>query len=462
MAEATHVGTDVSRWEQFTDWLQRPVTVARLAVAAPLALLVLGLVMVLSASSVTSFSESGSSYAEGVKQATFAGLGLAGAAVIAFLPVAWIRRLAVPVLLVTIALQALVFTPLGVTAKGNRNWILVGGQTVQPSEFLKLGLVLGGAYLLARKVPRLREFLHLLVPFVVPVVAICLGLVLAGRDLGSALVLLAVAVGMLWVAGISLVWMGLGLGAAAAAAGVLAVTSSNRMGRIAVWLNDCSDPHQENCYQKVHGEYALADGGWWGVGLGASREKWFYLPEPHNDFIFAVIGEELGMLGACGVILLFATIGFVCYRVIAGTRDTFTRIATGGIMAWLLGQAMINIGSVIGLLPIIGVPLPLVSSGGSALVAALGAMGLLVAFARAQVPGTGRARKRSSGTRSSRTRTAGARSAPTRSTGTRSARTGSAGTRSSSPRAAGARSGGTGGKRPATGGRAVTRRRRRS
>ena len=127
---------------------------------------------------------------------------------------------------------------------------------------------------------------------------------------------------------------------------------------------------------------------------------------------------------------------------IAGTRDTFTRIATGGIMAWLLGQAMINIGSVIGLLPIIGVPLPLVSSGGSALVAALGAMGLLVAFARAQVPKTGRARKRSSGTRSARTR--------------------SAGTRSSSPRAAGRRSGGTGGKRPATGGRAVTRRRRRS
>ena len=194
MAEATHVGTDVSRWEQFTDWLQRPVTVARLAVAAPLALLVRGLVMVLSASSVTSFSESGSSYAEGVKQATFAGLGLAGAAVIAFLPVAWIRRLAVPVLLVTIALQALVFTPLGVAAKGNRNWILVGGQTVQPSEFLKLGLVLGGAYLLAHKVPRLREFLHLLVPFVVPVVAICVGLVLAGRDLGSALVLLAVLV----------------------------------------------------------------------------------------------------------------------------------------------------------------------------------------------------------------------------------------------------------------------------
>ncbi|WP_374929287.1 putative lipid II flippase FtsW [Kytococcus sedentarius] len=449
MAEATHVGADVSRWEQFTDWLQRPVTVARLAVAAPLALLVLGLVMVLSASSVTSYSESGSSYAEGVKQATYAGLGLAVAAVIALVPVRWIRRLAVPALVVTIALQVLVFTPLGVAAKGNRNWILVGGQTLQPSEFLKLGLVVGGAFLLAHKVPRLREFLHLMVPFVVPVVAVCLGLVLAGRDLGSALVLLAIAVGMLWVAGVSMVWMGAGLAVAVAAAATLALTSGNRMGRIAAWLNDCSGPHQENCYQKVHGEYALADGGWWGVGLGASREKWFYLPEPHNDFIFAVIGEELGMLGACGVILLFATIGFVCYRVVAGTRDTFTRIATAGIMAWVLGQAMINIGSVIGLLPIIGVPLPLVSSGGSALIATLAAMGLLVAFARDQVPATARARAR----RARRTRAAGT-TTRTRSAG-RTTRTRSAGTTRS-----GGRTGGT--RRGATGGRTVTRGRRRS
>lgn len=446
MAEGAHP-FDAGRRQALKEWLDRPVTVARLAVLAPLALLVIGLVMVFSASSVSDYTESGSVYAELVKQATFAGLGLVGATVLALLPVAWLRRLAFPALVGAGALQALVFSPLGVAAKGNRNWIMIGGQTLQPSELLKLGLVLGGAFLLAHKVPRLRELLHLVVPFVVPVVAGCLVLVLAGRDLGSALVLLAIAVGMLWVAGVSLVWMGGGLAAAALLAVVLAVTSPNRMARIAVWLNDCSSAQQENCYQKVHGEYALADGGWWGVGLGASREKWFYLPEPHNDFIFAVIGEELGMLGACLVIGLFAVIGYVCYRVIAGTRDTFVRIATAGVMAWLLGQAMVNIGSVIGLLPIIGVPLPLVSSGGSALVSALCAVGVLVAFARDQVPGArglgaparrsaagGTARRpaparaaRSAGARRSTPRRSGPRRAPARSgrrtaPGTRSVR----------------------------------------
>ncbi|WP_462417328.1 putative lipid II flippase FtsW [Kytococcus sp. Marseille-QA3725] len=411
-----------SRREAFVSWLERPVTVARLAAGAPLALLVLGLVMVLSASSVASYSEHNSSYAEFTKQGVFAALGLAVATVLALLPVDWIRRLAVPGLLFALVLQMLVFTPLGVAAKGNRNWVLIAGQTLQPSEILKLGLVLGGAFLLAHKVPRLRELLHLLVPFVVPVLAICLGLVLGGKDLGSGLVLLAIGVAMLWVAGAPMVWLGGGMAAAVVMAGVLAVTSSNRMGRIAVWLNDCSDAQEANCYQKVHGEYALADGGWWGVGLGASREKWFYLPEPHNDFIFAVIGEELGMLGACGVLLLFAVIGFVCYRVIAGTRDTFVRIATAGIMAWLLGQAMINIGSVIGLLPIIGVPLPLVSSGGSALVAALAACGVLVSFAREQVVAPRRARsgRRAPSSRSGR-RPAGGR--PRGRGGSRPART---------------------------------------
>ncbi|SNC60936.1 cell division-specific peptidoglycan biosynthesis regulator FtsW [Kytococcus aerolatus] len=393
--------------ERAAEVLARPSTVTRVAAATPLVLLALGLVMVLSASSVTAYAESGSSYSELRKQLVFAGLGLAGALVLALLPVVWIRRLALPALAVTIVLQALVFSPLGIDYKGNRNWILLGSQTLQPSELLKLGLVLGGAHLLAHKIKRLGEALHLIVPFIVPVALVALGLVLGGRDLGSGLVITAIVIGMLWVAGASLWWFVAALGAAGVMATVLALTSANRMGRIAVWLNGCAGPQEEACYQKVHGEYALADGGWWGVGLGASREKWFYLPEPHNDFIYAVIGEELGMVGATFVLLAFLVIGWVGYRVIAGTRDPFVRIATAGIMAWLLGQALINIGSVIGLLPIIGVPLPFVSSGGSALVAALGAAGVLLAFAREQSRPPrrgrgGRARAGSTGGRSAR------------------------------------------------------------
>jgi cell division protein FtsW len=160
----------------------------------------------------------------------------------------------------------------------------------------------------------------------------------------------------------------------------LALTSVNRMGRIQSWLVGCTDP--DKCFQTIHGQYALADGGWWGVGLGASREKWMWLPEAHNDFIFAIIGEELGLPGTLVVIALFGVLAFACYRLVLRSKDFFVRVATAGVMVWILAQAVINIGSVIGLLPVIGVPLPLVSSGGSALMATLFALGMLLSFAR--------------------------------------------------------------------------------
>lgn len=172
-------------------------------------------------------------------------------------------------------------------------------------------------------------------------------------------------------------------GALAAVAGVVYMvqSSANRMGRIDTWLGTCAET-TDACYQKVHATYALADGGWWGVGLGASREKWSWLPEAHNDFIFAIIGEELGLPGTLVVIALYLGIAFAGYRIIVSTDDFFVRVASAGIMVWIVGQALINIGSVTGLLPIIGVPLPLVSAGGSALVTTLAALGVLLSFAR--------------------------------------------------------------------------------
>ncbi len=362
-----------------------PVTSYYLLVGATAALVVIGLVMVLSASMVTSYKDDGSSYAVFLGQLRFAAIGLVGALLAARVSPRWWRRLAVPGLLTALVLQALVFVPgLGRTVNGNRNWLkLPAGMSMQPSELTKIGLVLVGALVLANKRHLLGRVGQALFPFVLPVAGLTIGLVLYGHDLGTALVLLGIVGTVLWVAGVpTRLFLVTGTLAAAVAA-ALVLTSANRMGRITNWLSpECSTDPNGACGQSVHGLYALADGGWWGVGLGASKEKWAWLAEAHNDFIFAIIGEELGLPGTLVILALFAALATACYRLIVRTDDQFVRIATGGVLGWILLQAAINIGAVIGLLPVIGVPLPFVSAGGSALVTTMLAMGMLVSFAR--------------------------------------------------------------------------------
>jgi len=361
--------------------LESPVTTYYLLLGATTMLLIIGLVMVLSASSVTSYQATNSSFTVFFNQLRYAVVGVIGAFVASRLSLVTWKRVAVPVLAVAILLQSLVFVPsLGVRVNGNRNWIHIAGQQVQPSEFAKLALVLFGAAVLTRKRHNLDRYLHVAVPLVFPAGAVLLMLVLGGGDLGTSLVLLAILAGMLFVAGVpARMFLLVGSGSAALAA-TLAMTSPNRMGRIHSWLAGCVDPNR--CFQTIHGQYALADGGWWGVGLGASREKWSWLPEAHNDFIFAIIGEELGLPGTLAILALFGLLAFACYRLVLRSDDFFVRVATAGVMVWILAQAAINIGSVIGLLPVIGVPLPLVSSGGSALMATLFGLGMLLSFAR--------------------------------------------------------------------------------
>jgi cell division protein FtsW len=168
---------------------------------------------------------------------------------------------------------------------------------------------------------------------------------------------------------------------------LLIVTQAHRMGRLRTWLSgaECTDIYGA-CLQTLHSQWALATGGWWGVGLGASRQKWSWLPEAHNDFIFAIIGEELGLAGTLAVLALFALLGFGLFRLVLASDDMFVKVATGGVLVWILGQAVVNVGAVIGTLPVIGVPLPLVSSGGSALMTTLIALGMVLGFAR-RVPG---------------------------------------------------------------------------
>ncbi len=363
--------------------LESPTTTYHLLIGTTTALLVVGLFMVLSASTVQSLTEteSASAYREFYKQLAFAGVGVVGLGIASRIPVGVTRGFASVAFGGSILLQCLVFSPLGVDVNGNRNWIGIAGVTLQPSEVVKLGLILLGAVILTRKAKVLGQAGHVVVPFLVPVAAVALGLVLLGHDLGTTLILAAIVAGMLFVAGVPGRYFAVATAVIAAFATVMVVTSKNRLGRFDVWLGNDTDVWGAGM-QPLHGRFALADGGWLGVGLGASREKWGGVAEPHNDFIFAIIGEELGLLGTLAILALFAVLAYACCRLIARTGDSFVRLATAGILCWLLAQTVINIGSVIGLLPVIGVPLPLVSSGGSSLIMTLVALGVLLSFAR--------------------------------------------------------------------------------
>ncbi len=375
-------GSLLHRTLPFLARLESPVTSYYVLLGTTAILVVIGLVMVLSASMITSYRDDGSTFTVFLDQAKFAIIGVVGAAVAAHVPVRWYRRLALPALAGAVVMQVLVFTPLGVTVNGNRNWLrLLPGVQLQPAELAKLALILVGATILTKKRPLLGQMRHVVVPFLFPIALVVIGLVLYGHDLGTSLVLIGIVGALLFVAGVPARLFLLAGVAAAAVALASVVTSANRLGRITSWLGNC-DNADGTCYQSIHGLYALADGGWWGVGLGASKEKWSWLPEAHNDFIFAIIGEELGLPGTFVILLLFTLLAWACYRLTQRSRDQFVRVATAGVMAWILLQAMVNIGAVIGLLPVIGVPLPLVSAGGSALVTTLLALGMLLSFAR--------------------------------------------------------------------------------
>jgi len=373
-------------------WLARfdsPVTTYYLLVCVTVALVVFGLIMVLSASAIVSIDETKSAYSIFLSQAVFAVIGTLALVVASRFPVAMWKRLALPILVIAFVLQLLVLTPMGTAVGGNRNWIRIGPVSVQPSELIKVGLVLTGALILAAKRKHLQTFSHVLVPYLVPVAAMSIGVVVLGHDLGTVMILGAIVAGVLFAAGIPLRWFAFAGIPFAAMAIAFVITSPNRLGRFDVWLGRDTNEFGA-ARQPIHGRYALADGGWFGLGLGASREKWGLLSEPHNDFIFAIIGEELGLPGTIAILLLFAGLALACYRLVTRTSDHFVRIATAGIMTWLLIQALINIGAVIGLLPVIGVPLPLVSSGGSSLITSMFALGILLSFARAE-PGCAQA-----------------------------------------------------------------------
>ena len=362
--------------------LRRPLASYHLVLGSAGLLLVLGLVMVFSASSVYSLRHHGSSYYIVARQVAWVLAALPLAFVAARMPPGVLRRLGLPLLVVSVALLVLTYVPgLGMSVSGNQNWIEVGGPfRIQPSELAKLGLVLWGATVFARKGKLLRQWRHLLVPFV-PVAAAVVALTVGQGDLGTAVVLMAVVLSMLWVVGVPTWLFSLAVGTVAVIGAYFVMSAEHRLDRVRLFLDPFADV-DDRTFQAAHSIYAFSGGGWWGRGLGGSVEKWGGLPEAHTDFILAIIGEELGLPGTLMVMLLFLVLGFAGIRIAWNTRDPFVRLAATGITAWLLVQALVNMGSVLAVLPIVGVPLPLVSYGGSALVPMLIAIGMLVSFAK--------------------------------------------------------------------------------
>jgi cell division protein FtsW len=363
--------------------LDRPLTSYYLVLGTTMLLLGLGLVMVLSTASVADLSAGLSPYSDFKKQLLGAAVGL---------PLMWVaarsrprlfRAFAYPLLAVAVVgLGLTLIHGVGVSENGAARWISIGGQQVQPSEIAKLALVVWGADLLARKdkLGQLADWRHMLVPLMPGTAVLCL-LVMTGDDLGTTFILLIIFLALLWVIGTPGRVFGGMLILICLAIALMTVSSKYRMDRILGFINPQGSPTGPYM-QRIQGKYALGSGGITGVGLGASGEKWGWVPESTSDYIFAILGEELGLIGTLCVTFLYGLLAFAGLRIARRVTDLFSRLAATGITAWIVMQAVVNIGVVIGVLPPTGVPLPLVSAGLSSLLSTLVALGMLMSFAR--------------------------------------------------------------------------------
>lgn len=379
--------------------LDRPLASYYLLLSSSGLLLLIGLVMVFSATSVQSFASDGNAFARVSKQAIFSLVGLLAFWIFQRLPARTYRALGVPLLLTSVFLLIVLDALALLAGHGHRVpgpihadtdqalWLYIGPLQVQPSELAKLALALWGAHVLALKGPAIGRWRDLAVPLF-PVAGV-LFILVGYNDFGTMVCLFLLFLGLLWAAGVRLrVFGGMGLVAMTGLILLILMPGKNyRVERLTSFAHAGSCTAQEKqdaCFQAIRGMYAIADGGWFGVGLGEGRAKWGYLPNGNNDFIFAVIAEELGVVGCFVVLALFAVLTYTGLRIARRVDDPFRRMVAAGITTWLVGQTFINIGGVTGLLPITGLPLPFISDGGSALVVTMAAVGLLASFARGE------------------------------------------------------------------------------
>jgi cell division protein FtsW len=341
-------------------------------------LVVFGLVMVLSSSSIDSLVANRDAFYVFSRQSFYAVIGLGLMLFISSLKLAMIQNLVKAAVALGFALQLSV-PFIGITVNGNTNWISIAGFTLQPAEFLKVALIMYMAWFVSNREHELEDPRRVMVPVLV-VGAAALTLVMIGRDLGTAIIIALILFGTLVIVGAPLRYL-VQVFLVAAIAGLLAaVSSASRMARITAWLNPGSASSEAFNWQYEHGTWALAAGGVFGVGLGNSKMKWSWIPEVENDFIFAVIGEELGFIGALVVIGLLALLVSSLIGIMNRSESTFGMVLIVGVIVWIVSQSAVNIAVVLGVLPVLGVPLPLISAGGSSLIATLGAIGLVLAI----------------------------------------------------------------------------------
>ncbi|WP_433079041.1 FtsW/RodA/SpoVE family cell cycle protein [Dactylosporangium sp. CA-052675] len=383
--------------------LDRPLASYYLLLSSVGLLVFIGLVMVFSVTSVNSYATTGSPFTSIAKQALSAVVGLLAFWVCQRLPVRTFRAVAIPMLIASIVLMCFVDlmgwlsgrrAPDGQSASAihlgpiwvEDLWLHVGGFQIQPAELAKIALVVWGADLLVRKGRTIMTWRELAMPLF-PVTILLLILV-GYNDLGSMICMVVLFTGLLWAAGARLPvfgWLGGFFLAGVVALILLPAKKDYRLDRLKVFFDPSIDPDAKaGRYQYLRGLWAVSDGGWFGVGLGQGQLKWGRLPNAHNDFIFAIVAEELGVVGCMVVLLLFGMLTYTGLRIARRVEDLFRRLVAAAITIWFVGQAIINIGGVVGLMPITGLPLPFISDGGSALVVALGAAGILTSAARAE------------------------------------------------------------------------------
>jgi len=350
-----------------------------LLLGTTLFLVLVGLIMVLSSSSIESFASTGDAFAQLWKHGLFMLIGVPLMLVASRMPAKFWKKWAVLFLGGAVVLQLLVFTPMGIEVNGNRNWIGVAGFSLQPSEFIKLTLILWIAMLVAKRQPLKPGWQDVLVP-VLLVSTVAIGVVMLGNDLGTVAILVSILFGCLFFAGVRLRYLGTIALVGALLALIFAVSSPNRMNRLGAFFEPDTVDYNGTGWQITHASYALASGGIFGVGLGNSKAKWNWLPAADDDMIFAVIGEELGLIGAVVVLMLFVLLAVSFVRIISASQDPFARIVTSGVLVWIVGQALVNIAVVLQVLPVLGVPLPLISAGGSSTMATLIAIGVVLSF----------------------------------------------------------------------------------
>ncbi|WP_223847628.1 peptidoglycan glycosyltransferase FtsW [Bifidobacterium callitrichos] len=356
-----------------------------------LGLSVFGVIMVFSSSAVSAASSGKSPFLGSLSQAAFCIVGLIVGFILSFVPIRFYRRFGIVALGGAMALQLLTFTGLGVSQYGNTGWIRVGGSfTIQPAEFIKFALCiwLPSALIVAkRRYDRARTVKEQVKAYSVVggVYGLSLLLVLGGKDLGTAMILLFIGIVAFLISGFPGKWMAMLVVAMSVLVVALIASSPNRRQRILAAYTECSAADaQEICYQSMHARYAIASGGFLGLGLGNSREKWNYLPAAHNDFIFAIIGEETGFLGCAMVILIFVILGWCLLFSALQLKDRYSSMVLMCILVWLVGQAMVNIGVVVGIFPVFGVPMPFISAGGSSMIMCLAISGVAMRFMRQQ------------------------------------------------------------------------------